>query len=75
MWGRRHPPPLAADPVVVAAEIRRSEFEAATERVRRGRPEVEARRAEAADLLAQSREAEQRNHFAEAITKSMRRKL
>lgn len=75
MWGRRHPPPLTVDPVVVDAEIRRSAFEAQTEQVRRGRAEVDARRAEAADLLAQSREAEQRNHFAEAITKSMRRKL
>ncbi|MDF3280495.1 hypothetical protein [Gordonia sp. N1V] len=70
----RRPRPLGPDPVVVDAEIRRSRFEAQTEQVRRSRREVDARRAEAADLLAQSREAERRNHFAEAITKSMRRK-
>ncbi|RPA58616.1 hypothetical protein EF294_15785 [Gordonia oryzae] len=60
--------------MVVDAEKRRSAWEAATEQVRRDRVEVDARRAEAADLLAQSRDAERRNHFAEAITKSMRRK-
>ncbi|MGC5249485.1 DUF7620 family protein [Gordonia sp. DT219] len=69
----RRQPPLAVDPVVVDAEVRRSAFEAETERVRAARPEVDARRAEAATLLEQSREAERRNHFAEAIMQSMRR--
>ena len=62
------------DPIVDEAEGRRVDFERQLDELRARRPTVDARRREAAELLAESREAERRNHFAEAITAAMRRR-
>lgn len=62
------------DPVVDDARGRKADFDAQLVAVRAARPGVAARRREAAELLEQSREAERQNHFAEAITASMRRR-
>ena len=63
-----------ADPIVEDADGRRADFEHQLAQVRAARPAVDARRREAAELLAVSRDAERRNHFAEAIAESMRRR-
>lgn len=63
-----------ADPIVDDADGRRASFERQINELRAARPSVEERRREAAELLEQSRDAERRNHFAEAIVKSMRRR-
>jgi hypothetical protein len=73
---RRHRCKIAtAGPDPVIADARRRQAIAVRQRrtaesqLRR----VDERRREAADLLAESREAERRNHFAEAIAQSMGR--
>lgn len=63
-----------ADPIVDDADGRRADFERQIDALRAARPSVDAQRAEAAHLLKESRDAERRNHFAEAIIKSMRRR-
>lgn len=63
-----------ADPIVDDADGRRTNFERQINELRAARPSVDKRRREAAELLEQSRDAERRNHFAEAIVKSMRRR-
>lgn len=63
-----------SDPIVDDADGRRADFERQIAALRAARPAVDAQRREAAELLAQSREAEHRNHFADAITESMRRR-
>lgn len=70
----RHGGDRAGDPVIEDARRREAQAQAQLEEARAQRKRVEERRREAADLLAVSREAEARNHFAEAITKSMRRR-
>lgn len=70
-WGRNNDnrPDLAVE----ETREQRADFDRQIDEVREGRAEVAERRREAADLLAQSLEAERRNHFAEAIVSSMRR--
>ncbi|OBA63670.1 DUF7620 family protein [Gordonia sp. 852002-10350_SCH5691597] len=63
-----------SDPIVDDADGRRVGFERQINELRAARPDVDAHRREAAELLAESREAERRNHFAEAIAESMRRR-
>lgn len=62
------------DPVVVDARMREAFFQLETQRLRDDRERVDRQRVDAARILAESREAERRNHFAEAIVASMRRR-
>lgn len=62
------------DPIVDDADGRRADFERQISELRAARAGVDAQRAEAKQLLEESRDAERRNHFAEAIVKSMRRR-
>lgn len=62
------------DPIVDDAAGRRADFERQISELRAARAGVDAQRAEAKQLLEESRDAERRNHFAEAIVKSMRRR-
>ena len=62
------------DPIVDDADGRRADFQRQINELRADRVNVDARRREAAELLEQSQDAERRNHFAEAIVKSMRRR-
>lgn len=74
-WPRRSAPVSpSSDPVVADAHFRQAEAERQLLHAQAQRPRVDARRREAAELLEVSRESERRNHFAEAIVKSMGRK-
>lgn len=75
MWWRRARPAHvdAVDPVVSEAITLRAEFQRVGDAARAARPTVDRQRQEAAEMLSEALEAERRNHFAEAITRSMRR--
>lgn len=62
------------DAIIVDARAKRAEVTRAQSQVHTLRDRLKAQRREAAELLTESREAIARNHFAEAILQSMRRK-